>query len=286
MRDRVAVVIAVLLLSGCGAASADAAHAPRPASGPALLAEQLLDRMPLPAGTQSSGVAVPAGALAPPPASAANSVSRTRLLEMPGQPAALRSYLLAHTPRGMTSSVNLTGTVGPSDVLEVIFDSVMPPAGIWDAELGFVMITDTGSTTLVREYAQVTGFGTRSAAEHLDPSSYRSVTVTADIARLGQPARQTAGTFTSAAVVRRLSRLLNSLPAAAPGEPPCPGMFDEYSVQFNPVHANGSVVSVSTFGCFGDQVTVGGSAQPVLYDPSYRSGKLEAVVRRLLRISK
>jgi hypothetical protein len=86
--------------------------------------------------------------------------------------------------------------------------------------------------------------------------------------------------------VRRLVRLLNSLPAAAPGEQPCPGRFDEYSVQFNPVHANGSVVSVSTFGCFGDQVTVGGSAQPVLYDPSYRTGKLEAVVRQLLRISK
>lgn len=284
MRDRVAVVIAVLLLSACSTASAGVAHAPGPASGPeasaTVLAKQLLGRMPLPAGTQPSDVAVPAGALDPPPVLAAGSVAETRLLEVPGQPAALRSYLLAHTPRGTASSVNLSGNAGPSDVS---FDWKAPPAGIEDAELGFEMAADSSSTTLVREYAQVTGFGTRSAAEHLDASGYRSVTVIADIV---QPARHVVRTFTNAAVIRRVAGLLNSLPAAASGELPCPGVFDEYSVQFNPVHRNGSVAGVSTYGCFGDQVTVGGAAQPILYDPSYSTGKLEAIVRQLLGITR
>ena len=156
---------------------------------------------------------------------------RSRLLAAPAQVGAVRAFLLAHRQHGAQVSSYQTGLYGPPDTTWLTFDLTRP--GYQTTELGFGLLPVPGGKTLVKEYAFVVWYPPRSAAEHIDPAGFGSVTATADVVDPGKPARHLTRTLSSRAVIARLASALNALPAAPFYAVPCPD-FSTYSRRSGP----------------------------------------------------
>ncbi|MGH3189545.1 MAG: hypothetical protein ACRDPY_42285 [Streptosporangiaceae bacterium] len=290
MRGRwVAVLALTAMLAGCGiaaprpvaqaAGTAAVTRAPVGSRAAALaLARQMLSRLVVPAGSQA---ARPSPVPSPLSVSSAGGVSsyavdlhRFVLVREPA--ATVRSFLLAHVPAGMGWAGDglAPGTTNTVTVLWVAYRPRSLAPGLASAELGTAAMPSADGGTLIRADATVSWFPPRSAAEQLNAASFRSVTVTAAEA-VPQP-RTVTRTFTSPAVIGRLTALVNSLPATP--YPDVAGMSclpvaTVYRLDFTPG------VVIYPGGCGGsDAITVNGKQQPRLWD----QGVLTAAATQLL----
>jgi hypothetical protein len=194
------------------------------------------------------------------------------------EPAAtVHSFLLGHVPAGMDwyGSGLAPGTTNTVTVLWVAYRPRSVAAGLTNAQLGTAALPAADGDTLIRADASVSWFPPRSAAEHLNAASFRSVTVTATEV-IPRP-RTVTRTFTSPAVIGRLVALADSLPATPYPDLAlkCLALTTAYRLEFTP----GVVVSPSGCGD-SDAITVGGKEQPRLWD----QGVLIAAVRQLLHL--
>ncbi len=245
------------------------------------LARQMLSRLVLPAGSQAAH---------PSPVPTLLSVSSSRdalpytvelhrffLVREPA--ATVESFLLAHVPAGMTWAGDGLGP-GTTNTITVLWVGYSPrsvASGLTNADLGANAMPLPGGETLIRVDAGVSWFPPRSAAEQLNATSFRSVTVTAT-EFLSRPATVTR-TFTSPAVIGRLVALADSLPATPYPDvaaTTCAAGGTAYALKFAP----GVVVYAD--GCGGsDAVTVNGNQQPRLWD----TGALITAARQLLHLA-
>ena len=153
------------------------------------------------------------------------------------------------------------------------------PAGIYQAQLVTVAVAGPGGATLLRADAEVTWFPGRSTAEHLEAASFGQVTVSAAVPN----SRPHTGTrvLTSPAVISRLVSLLNRLPAAPEVSFGCPAGAVTFRLAFAVKAGRAAEVTVTSYGCLTDQITVSGKAQPALWD---RSEKLAAAAGHLFGV--
>lgn len=291
MRVRwVAVLALTAMLAACGTGAARptahttgtalASRAPAGSRAAALtLARQLLSRLVMPAGSRAAQPSPVPPQLSV--SSAGNSSPYTvdlyRFVLVREPAATVHSFLLGHVPAGMDwyGSGLAPGTTNTVTVLWVAYRPRSVAAGLTNAQLGTAALPAADGDTLIRADASVSWFPPRSAAEHLNAASFRSVTVTATEV-IPRP-RTVTRTFTSPAVIGRLVALADSLPATPYPDLAlkCLALTTAYRLEFTP----GVVVSPSGCGD-SDAITVGGKEQPRLWD----QGVLIAAVRQLLHL--
>jgi hypothetical protein len=260
MRFLLSIAVTAALVTASGTAAAAAS----PASGPAkaaALASRLVDEMTFPAGTKAAPLrSIPAALRGADPLNEP-AAHAERLLVAPVKPARAWAVVLGHRPfssgGGQFGSEDSSGPTG-SDVL-----LAAPEAGISAAMASVWMEPWHNGTTLIAVYGYATWLPVRTGAEHLNPASFRSVTISASsiAPRPGSATR----TFTSAAVIARVAAFLNARPAAPEVAVPCPLPATSYRAKFSPQVKGGPVVDVST-SCLTDQITVNGKTQPLLWD--------------------
>jgi hypothetical protein len=282
MRSWRGVVAAAILLAGSGTALtggvASAASSPSPAAKATALARQLVAEMRFPAGTKPATLDSIPSALRDPGPPGSHWAHAERLLVAPVKPAAVWAVLMAHKPFDEPGSMGEAGSNGPvssSALLEA------PESGIAAAEAAVTLEPWHNGTTLIAAYGFATWLPVRTAAEHLNPGSFRAVTVTAS-SILPRPGSQTR-TFTSAADIERIAAFLNKLKAAPQLALPCPLPMTSYRATFAPKVKGGPTVTASSSGCLTDQITVNGKAQPLVWDTS---GGLAALLGSLLHVSR
>jgi len=270
-----------IMLAGCGAGPAG----PRPGTGIATssrangtraqamaLARHLLAELSFPPGTKSAHVtSLPPllrGHQGPGPGWAGGQ----EILVVPGNPRSALERLDAHAPFGTPTRYGSalptwSGTLLPA-----------PEPGIDAAQVSVGIAAYSGSTTLVAAYAYATWLPARTAAEHLDLSGFRAVTVGED--RLIPSSREVTRTSTDPAVIARLAAFVNGLPPApAPTGRSCSAVFSRYTLRFTARDAKGPAVVVSTVECGTDAITANGKPQPGLWDTHAR---LAVMARQLL----
>lgn len=286
----IGTAIAIIsLTAGCGATNETPGRSVHPAltseqhSGPRAearaYAHRLLADLRLPSGTLRTPSS--SGSLTPMlPALLGDVVDLHVLYRVNWPIGRVDAFLAAHTPGGLLAgdAGQVTGPGRPESDNVEYNPRILPPY-IYEATLGTTIVPAADGGSLLRVDAQVAWYPPRSAAEHIVPIRYRTVTATA-------PTRQTGSgdpvtrTFTKHAVVARLAALINGLHARPDITVAC-GAMSEYTIYrlvFTPVASHGPRVVVSTAGCAIDQVIVGGRPQPALDDGS---GLVDAISRLL-----
>ena len=245
------------------------------------LADLLLSRLRLPAGTrQLPPTPVPRYLREPASVHADGTLlDDHRLFAVALPPRTLSDYLVARVPVGMT----LLGTgraYGPGEptTLDVSYQAVSVPAGIYWAQLVFTMVTDGSGGSLLRADAQVIWYPSRSAAEYVDPARYHVLTITVTL--YGPPARTIRRVVTSQAVIAGLADALDRLPAEPPLAFLCPADLANYQLALSVSRHSRPVVVISTSqtSCGGVGIAVRGREQPALAD----HGTVVAIANRAL----
>jgi hypothetical protein len=178
--------------------------------------------------------------------------------------------MLASTPlRGL-------GSFGPGSSVGTILPA--PEPGLDVAQLSVTLVQLASDTVLIAATAEAAWLPVRTAAEHLDPARFGSVTISA------QPwqSRLTTRTFTSQADITRLTSIINAgvpAPPSAVNGMSCAPVGIVYALRFRPRTASGPSVVV-TLGCHSYGITVNGRQQPSFWD----NGKLRMAAGTLLGI--
>jgi hypothetical protein len=281
MRTWIAATAAAVLVVGCGTAAVKPVTArPRaqtvaasavPLRARALaLAWRLVDELSLPQGTRTVRLAK-----LPPPLNQPQAplqpgwVRVTETLEAPAEPQSVWGAMLARTPLGGLVPGASAGTVLPA-----------PEPGLDVAELGVTLIQLSHGTVLIVATAEAAWLPARTAAEHLDPASFRSVTISA------QPwqSRVMTRTFTDQADIAGLISIIDAgvpAPLSVVARMHCAPVAIVYVLRFTPRAAGGPSVVLTLGACphsYG--VTVNGRQQPSLWD----NGKLRTAAGTLLGI--
>jgi hypothetical protein len=284
MRTWIAATAAAVLLVGCGTAAAKPVTArPRaqtvaasavPLRARALaLAWRLVDELRPPPGTRTVHLAK-----LPPPLNQPQAplqpgwVRVTETLEAPAEPDSVWEAMLARTPLhdlgGLVPGAS-AGTILPA-----------PEPGLDVAELGVTLIQLSHGTVLIAATAEAAWLPVRTAAEHLDPASFRSVTISA------QPwqSRVMTRTFTSQAEIAELTSIINAgvpAPLSVVTGMHCGPLAIVYILRFTPRAAGGPSVVLTLGGCpHSYAITVNGRQQPSFWD----NGKLRTAAGTLLGI--
>jgi hypothetical protein len=84
----------------------------------------------------------------------------------------------------------------------------------------------------------------------------------------------------SPAVIARLTRIINRLPAAKPAGTSCPAAAITYQMMFTGI-GSAPDTTVTTRSCPADRISLGGKLQQPLLD---RSGAVAAQVKRLMHV--
>lgn len=275
MRFLLSVAVTAVLVGASGtAAAASSGTAPSGPAKAAAVASHLVAEMTFPAGTKPAPLrSIPSALHSADPLNEP-AAHAERLLVAPVKPAVAWAVLLAHRPFSpgagqMGSEVNSEPT--GSDVL-----LAAPEPGVSAAMASVWMEPWHDGTTLIAVYGYATWLPARTAAEHLNPAGFRSITISAST--IAPHPGTTTRTFTSAADIARVAAFLNARPAAPEVAVPCPLPATSYQVSFAPKAKGGPVVNVSS-SCMTDQITVNGAAQPLVWDQ--QSG-LAALLRSLL----
>jgi len=130
---------------------------------------------------------------------------------------------------------------------------------------------------LARVDVQVIWYPRRSAAEYLVARHFRAVRIDEWI--YGSHVRHVRRTFRQRAIIDKLTRVLNHLPASPGGVWSCPIVVRTYRLTFKPVKGHRDAI-VDADGCPPEYgISIAGHAQPALY----ANGKIERIARRLLR---
>lgn len=274
---------AAILLAGCASGPAG----PGPGAGPRVvtsswangtkaqaqaLARHLLAELSFPPGTKPAHVRSLPSLLRDYHGPGAGWAGGQEILVAPGNPRSVLERLDAHAP---FSTPTRYGPALPT------WSGILLPApepGIDAAQVSVGIATYSGATTLVTAHAYATWLPARTAAEHLEPFSFRAVTVGED--RLIPSSRQVTRTFTDPAVIVRLAAFVNGLPPApALTARSCAAVISRYTLRFTARETNGPAMVVSTVECGTDVITVNGKPQPGLWDTHAR---LAAMARELL----
>jgi hypothetical protein len=133
----------------------------------------------------------------------------------------------------------------------------------------------SGTTSLVSADVWAAWLPYRTAAEHLNPAIFRSVTVVRVLTSYGKQSTASR-TFTSTALIGRLAAVLN---AGVPAPPSALGQLlgcvpagISYMFRFTARAKNGPAVTASPF-CEGIAISVNAKQQPELWD----TGVLETI---------
>jgi hypothetical protein len=288
MRSFLAAAAAAVLLTGCGMALAQpgAGHSgdrPRTAvvvngsrAEAQAYARHLMAELSLPAGSEPAHLtSLPQMVRAQAPG-APGWAGASRILIVPGQPLAVLQRISAHAPFNEPVIYSATPVLSSTMVQA-------PEPGIDAAVLELAVQAHSRTTTLVGAYAFAAWLPYRTAAEHLEPASFRAVTISAD--QLVPRPHQVTRTFTSAAVIARLAAFLNArppAPAAALAGVSCPAPLVSFTLRFTAMGRQAPAVAVSSAGCMVDAITVNGRQQPSLWDTA---GGLESMARTLLGLA-
>ncbi len=239
-------------------------------------ARQLLARLPLPpSARRMPWPSTPIASLEPSLPAALKAVVDLRLLYRVSWPVGhIDAYLLAHRPDGLLrESVAQTGHAAGGGIIasteSLSFAPQKLPAGIYLAVLAATIAPAPGGGSLVRADAEVAWYPPRSAAEHIDATAYRSVTVTSTSATpANSPA--TTRTYTAPSVLAELAAVVNGLHAAPTTVVNCPLIpaSDDYRLVFRPTAHGAPQVVVSPSDCLFVGFTSAGRAQPDLYPAS------------------
>jgi hypothetical protein len=230
------------------------------------VARHLLAELVLPAGAAPlRQQPAPAALQHPAYTSGGEDVDLYRYIRLPMTMATADSFLQAHPPARLT--FDLTGTTGlGNDVLEGWPRSLAP--GIDAVTLEYTMATAPGRSSWLRADVQVAFYPARTAAEYLNPASFRSVTVSA--ARWDSTVPAIRRTTASRREIAMLAGLVNGLPVRPPGSiMGCPAIGGNqvfYQLEFTPVSGTGLAVVVKPDGCLSDDLLAGGVSQPPLQD--------------------
>ena len=288
MRSFLAGAAAAVLLTGCGTAVAPSGtghSGDRPRTAAVVYGSRaearayvrhLMAELSLPEGSEPAHVtSLPAIVRAQAP-DAPGWAGASRILIVPGQPLAVLQRISAHAPFNepviYSATPVLSSTIRPA-----------PQPGIDAVILDLAVQAHSRTTTLVGAYAFAAWLPYRTAAEHLDPASFRAVTIAAD--QLAPRPHQVTRTFTSAAVIARLAAFLNGrppAPTAALAGVSCPAPLVSFTLRFTATGRQAPAVTVSTAGCMVDAITVNGRQQPLLWDTA---GGLESMARKLLGLA-
>jgi outer membrane murein-binding lipoprotein Lpp len=282
MRTRFAVAAAAVLLAGCTAAAQSGNEVPRgqvPAARTELirdralsLARRLVGELRPPPGTKPVHLQK-----LPPPLNQPQApllpgwVRVTESLEAPAGPKSAWTALLARTPLKV-------GPVEPGGNAVTVLPA--PEPGIDVAELSVALVQLSRSMVLIAAEAQAAWLPARTAAEHLNPAGFRSVTISV------QPwqSRMTKRTVTTQADIARLTSIINAgvpAPPSVAGGMSCAPLATVYTLRFTPRAAAGPSAVVTLGACpQAYAITVNGKQQPSLWD----NGKLRTAAGNLLRI--
>jgi hypothetical protein len=116
----------------------------------------------------------------------------------------------------------------------------------------------------------------RSAAERASPARFAVVTVSARLYLRDE--RTVTRRITAPAVIARLARMLNAMPAAPDIAMPCPAELATYRAAFAAAGGSRPALVATTGSCGDVSVVAGGRQQPALYDSG---GRFAALVRHL-----
>ena len=270
---------AAILLAGC--ASGPAGPGPGPVTSSWVhstkaqalaLARHLLAKLSFPPGTRPAHVRSLPSLLRDHQGPGAGWAGGQEILIAPGNPRSVLERLDAHAP---FSTPTRYGPALPT------WSGILLPApepGIDAAQVSVGIAAYSGTTTLVIAHAYAAWLPARTAAEHLDPFSFRAVTV--GEGRVIPSPRQVTRTFTDPAVIVRLASFVNGLPPApALTARSCAAVISRYTLRFTARDTNGPAMVVSTVECGTDVITVNGKPQPGLWDTHAR---LAAMARELL----
>ena len=285
MRSFLAGAAAAVLLTGCGTALAQSGtghSGDRPPTAVVVNGSRaeaqayvlhLMAELSLPEGSVPAHVtSLPQIVRAQAP-DAPGWAGASRILIVPGQPLAVLQRISAHAP--FNEPVIYSATPVLSSTMRQA-----PEPGINVVILDLAVQAYSRATTLVGAYAFAAWLPYRTAAEHLDPASFRAVTISAD--QLVPRPDQVMRTFTSAAVIAGLAAFLNGrppAPAAALAGVSCPAPLVSFTLRFTAAGKQAPAVAVSTAGCLVDTITVNGRQQPLLWDTG---GGLASMARKLL----
>jgi hypothetical protein len=272
---------AAILLAGCASGPVGPGTAPRIVTSSWVngtkaqaqaLARHLLAELSFPPGTKPAHVRSLPSLLRDYHSPGAGWAGSQEILVAPANPRSVLERLDAHAP---FSTPTRYGPALPT------WSGILLPApepGIDAAQVSVGIATYSGATTLVTAHAYATWLPARTAAEHLEPFSFRAVTVGED--RLIPSSRQVTRTFTNPAVIVRLAAFVNGLPPApALTARSCAAVISRYTLRFTARDTNGPAMVVSTVECGTDVITVNGKPQPGLWDTH---GRLAAMARELL----
>jgi hypothetical protein len=283
MRSLLAAAAAAVLLAGCGSALAQSGAAMVPVGASragtagsraqaAAYARHLLAELSLPEGTKPASVTMLPPLLRAHGPAGPGWAGASRVLIVPGKPLAALRRISTHAPFNepvLYSAIPVWSST--------MFQAPLP--GIDAAIADLAVAAHPGGTTLVAAYAFAAWLPARSTAEHLDPASFRAVTIT--MRQLGPHPRTASRTFTSAAVITRFTAFLNGripAPESAVDGLSCPAPVTSYALRFTPRDKHGPAVTVSA-GCLTAAMTVNARPQPLLWDTD---GGLKTIARQLL----
>ena len=288
MRSFLAAAAAAVLLTGCGTAlsqpgaghSGDRPHTAVVVNGSRAEAQayvrHLMAELSLPAGSEPAHLtSLPQIVRARAPGTP-GWAGASRILIVPGQPLAVLQRISAHAPFNEPVIYSATPVLS-STIVQA------PGPGVDAVILDLAVQAHSRTTTLVGAYAFAAWLPYRTAAEHLEPASFRAVTISAD--QLVPRAHQVTRTFTSAAVIARLAAFLNGrppAPTAALAGVSCPAPLVSFTLRFTAAGRQAPAVAVSTADCMVDAITVNGRQQPSLWDTA---GGLESMARKLLGLA-
>lgn len=270
--------------TGSGIALAGHAHAASrsPQARARAFARQMLARQPVPPRAQRLKGRPPAG-LAPAMTigPAKFSIDLVRLYRVPATRARTLSFIADHRPAGATGfgSGSDQSRHGPVERY-VSYLIARTPDGIAEAALvATVLPARTGaSATWLRLDAQVIGAPLRTAAEHVNPASYRAVEISTNQTRPG--AGPVSRTITAPAVIATLARRLNAMHTAGDLISMCAVATSAgWRLVFEPKSAGAEPITATVTPCNVVAVRAGGRSQPTLAD----TGDLPALIGRLVQ---
>jgi hypothetical protein len=283
-RTWLAATAAAGLLAGCGTAAPKPVTAQTSARTVAVaavpprvralaLVRRLLGELSPPPGTRTVHLAK-----LPPPLNQPQAPLRpgwvrvTETLDAPAEPESVWETMLARTP------LHGLGGLVPGGSAEANLPA--PEPGLDMAELGVTLIRLSHGTVLIVATAAAAWLPVRTAAEHLDPASFRSVTISAQ----SWQSRVKTRTFTSRTDIASLASIINAgvpAPPVAVAAMSCAPVAIAYTLRFTPRTVTGPSVVVTLGACphaYG--ITVNGRQQPSFWD----NGKLRAAAGTLLGI--
>jgi hypothetical protein len=268
-------------LVGCGAAAqrsgvqaagpsvAAASHAENPAAWAKAQARTLARRMlaaqSLPPGARAiaaAGVHAPVPAVAQTIGAPGSLIDVSRLYLARGTEQAVIGYFRGHTPAGVSNvGYGSDGEYARTTRFVSYFENSTPD-GVDSAMLVASMLPDPRGGTLLRLDAEVVWCLPRTAAEHVDPASYRAVVIAVHPFPPRPAVR--AKTFTARSVITKLARMLNVMHTVGGTMYSCPVFSEGYRLVFEPRSPSAKRFVATEVPCGFLNVAVGTAAQPEL----------------------